>query len=106
MAPIPVWSGNLRLSLVLVPVRMFPATSTEGAILRVDPADLRPREVSDRMTRWLGEIQSRLTDETRALIVDLRLSVAALQNEPIRLNVRHVGFLSVCRASAFRFDVA
>ena len=32
MAPIPVWSGNLRLSLVLVPVRMFPATSTEGAI--------------------------------------------------------------------------
>jgi DNA end-binding protein Ku len=32
MAPIPVWSGNLRLSLVLVPVRMFPATSTEGQI--------------------------------------------------------------------------
>src|SRR6476620_2818515 len=32
MAPIPVWSGNLRLSLVLVPVRMFPATSTEGNI--------------------------------------------------------------------------
>jgi DNA end-binding protein Ku len=32
MAPIPVWSGNLRLSLVLVPVRMFPATSTEGII--------------------------------------------------------------------------
>ena len=32
MAPIPVWSGNLRLSLVLVPVRMFPATSKEGAI--------------------------------------------------------------------------
>src|SRR5262245_16374295 len=32
MAPIPVWSGNLRLSLVLVPVKMFPATSTEGAI--------------------------------------------------------------------------
>ena len=32
MAPIPVWSGNLRLSLVLVPVRMFPATSSEGAI--------------------------------------------------------------------------
>jgi DNA end-binding protein Ku len=32
MAPIPVWSGNLRLSLVLVPVRMFPATSAEGAI--------------------------------------------------------------------------
>src|SRR5262245_8805372 len=32
MAPIPVWSGNLRLSLVLVPVRMFPATSTEGTI--------------------------------------------------------------------------
>ena len=32
MAPIPVWSGNLRLSLVLVPVRLFPATSSEGAI--------------------------------------------------------------------------
>ena len=32
MAPIPVWSGNLRLSLVLVPVRLFPATSTEGSI--------------------------------------------------------------------------
>ena len=32
MAPIPVWSGNLRLSLVLGPVRMFPATSTEGTI--------------------------------------------------------------------------
>ena len=32
MAPIPVWSGNLRLSLVLVPVRLFPTTSTEGTI--------------------------------------------------------------------------
>ena len=32
MAPIPVWSGNLRLSLVLVPVRMFQAISTEGTI--------------------------------------------------------------------------
>ena len=32
MAPIPVWSGNLRLSLVLVPIRLFPATSTEDAI--------------------------------------------------------------------------
>ena len=32
MPPIPVWSGNLRLSLVLVPVRLFPATSTEGTI--------------------------------------------------------------------------
>ena len=32
MAPIPDWSGNLRLSLVLVPVRLFPATSTEGTI--------------------------------------------------------------------------
>jgi DNA end-binding protein Ku len=32
MAPIPVWSGNLRLSLVLVPVRLFPATSSEGSI--------------------------------------------------------------------------
>jgi DNA end-binding protein Ku len=32
MAPIPVWSGNLRLSLVLVPVRLFPATSAEGTV--------------------------------------------------------------------------
>ena len=32
MAPIPVWSGNPRLSLVLVPVRLFPATSSEGTI--------------------------------------------------------------------------
>ena len=32
MAPTPVWSGNLRLSLVLVPVRLYPATSTEGTI--------------------------------------------------------------------------
>jgi len=32
MAPFPVWSGKLRLSLVLVPVRMFPAISTEGTI--------------------------------------------------------------------------
>jgi DNA end-binding protein Ku len=32
MAPIPVWSGNLRLSLVLVPVRMFSAVSTEDTI--------------------------------------------------------------------------
>ena len=32
MAPIPVWSGNLRLSLVLVPVRLYLATSTEGTI--------------------------------------------------------------------------
>ena len=27
MAPIPVWSGNLRLSLVLIPVKMYPAVS-------------------------------------------------------------------------------
>ena len=32
MASIPVWSGNLRLSLVLVPVRLYPATSSEGVI--------------------------------------------------------------------------
>src|SRR5262245_43726922 len=32
MAPIPVWSGSLRLSLVLVPVRLYPATSTEGSV--------------------------------------------------------------------------
>jgi non-homologous end joining protein Ku len=28
MAPSPLWSGNLRLSLVLVPVKLFPAMST------------------------------------------------------------------------------
>ena len=32
MAPIPVWSGNLRLSLVLVPVKLYPATSSESTI--------------------------------------------------------------------------
>ena len=29
---IALWSGNLRLSLVLVPVKLFPAVSTEGQI--------------------------------------------------------------------------
>jgi DNA end-binding protein Ku len=29
---IALWSGNLRLSLVLVPVKLFPAVSTEGRI--------------------------------------------------------------------------
>jgi DNA end-binding protein Ku len=32
MAPIPLWSSNLRLSLVLVPVRLFPAVATEGSV--------------------------------------------------------------------------
>jgi DNA end-binding protein Ku len=32
MAPIALWTGNLRLSLVLVPVRLFPAVSTEDAV--------------------------------------------------------------------------
>jgi len=32
MVPIPVWSGNLRLSLVLVPVRLSPAPSTDGSV--------------------------------------------------------------------------
>ena len=32
MAPPSLWSGNLRLSLVLIPVRMVPAVSTEEAI--------------------------------------------------------------------------
>ena len=32
MAPISLWSGNLRLSLVLVPVKLFSAVSTEGQI--------------------------------------------------------------------------
>ena len=32
MAPIPVWSGNLRLSLVLIPVKMYPAVSAAEAI--------------------------------------------------------------------------
>jgi DNA end-binding protein Ku len=32
MAPIPLWSGNLRLSLVLVPVKLYRAVSTEGSV--------------------------------------------------------------------------
>ena len=32
MAPIPSWSGNLRLSLVLIPVKLYPAVTTAGAI--------------------------------------------------------------------------
>jgi len=32
MAPTSLWSGNLRLSLVLIPVRLIPAISTEEAI--------------------------------------------------------------------------
>lgn len=32
MAPPSLWSGNLRLSLVLIPVRLVPAVSTEAAI--------------------------------------------------------------------------
>ena len=32
MAPPSLWSGNLRLSLVLIPVRLVPAVSTEEAI--------------------------------------------------------------------------
>jgi hypothetical protein len=32
MAPQALWSGNLRLSLVLIPVRLYPAVLTEGSI--------------------------------------------------------------------------
>src|SRR5690242_9801267 len=32
MAPPSLWSGNLRLSLVIIPVRLIPAVSTEEAI--------------------------------------------------------------------------
>ena len=32
MAPPSLWSGNLRLSLVLIPVRLVPAVSTEDAV--------------------------------------------------------------------------
>jgi DNA end-binding protein Ku len=32
MAPQALWSGNLRLSLVLIPVKLYPAVSTEGAV--------------------------------------------------------------------------
>jgi non-homologous end joining protein Ku len=32
MAPPSLWSGNLRLSLVLIPVRLVPAVSTAVAI--------------------------------------------------------------------------
>jgi DNA end-binding protein Ku len=55
MAPMPVWSGNLRLSLVLVPVRLFPATSTEGTI-----AFRMIHEPSGKPIRYLKGIE---TDE-------------------------------------------
>jgi DNA end-binding protein Ku len=32
MAPPSLWSGNLRLSLVLIPVKMYSAVSSEEAI--------------------------------------------------------------------------
>ena len=32
VAPPSLWSGNLRLSLVLIPVRLIPAVSTDEAI--------------------------------------------------------------------------
>ena len=32
MAPIPAWSGNLRLSLVLIPVKLYPAITAAEAI--------------------------------------------------------------------------
>lgn len=32
MAPQALWSGNLRLSLVLIPVKLHPAVSTEGPV--------------------------------------------------------------------------
>ena len=32
MAPRAFWTGNLRLSLVNIPVRLYPATSTERKI--------------------------------------------------------------------------
>jgi DNA end-binding protein Ku len=53
MAPIPVWSGNLRLSLVLVPVRLFPATSTEGQI-----AFRMIHEPSSKPIRYLKGIET------------------------------------------------
>ena len=63
MAPIPVWSGNLRLSLVLVPVKLYPATSSESTIAfrmihealgrrRYEPRNLvSPHETSPSATR-------------------------------------------------------
>ena len=32
MAPQALWSGSLRLSLVLIPVKLFPAVSSEDAV--------------------------------------------------------------------------
>jgi hypothetical protein len=43
----------------------------------------------------LLEIQCGLTDETGSFIIDLRVAVTALQNESVRLNVCHVGVLSL-----------
>ena len=53
MAPIPVWSGNLRLSLVLVPVRLYPATSSEGTI-----AFRMMHEPSGKPIRYLKGIET------------------------------------------------
>ena len=53
MAPIPVWSGNLRLSLVLVPVRLYPATSTEGTI-----AFRMIHEPSGKPIKYVKEIET------------------------------------------------
>src|SRR5262245_19928554 len=39
----------------------------------------------------LGQIQRRLANETGRLIIVLRLSIIALQNESIGLNIRHIG---------------
>ena len=53
MAPIPVWSGNLRLSLVLVPMRFYPATSTEGTI-----AFRMIHEPSGKPIKYVKEIET------------------------------------------------
>jgi hypothetical protein len=40
----------------------------------------------------LPKVQSWLTDETGGLVIDLRISIAALQNVSIRFDVRHMWF--------------
>ena len=68
----------------------------QGSYFSVKCADLRPCEVSDRMTRRLGEIQDWLTDKTGSLIINFRFTVLTLQNISIRLNVRHMSSPFFC----------
>jgi hypothetical protein len=58
--PASLWSGNLRLSLVLIPVKLHSAVSTEEAIsfrMIHEPASIKPRRRHDheRFQQWDGQ---------------------------------------------------